>query len=95
MFVVQRSGDMFAGIPYDICVFTNLLYYIACLTNLNPGVISHNVVDAHIYQDHFDGVTEYFSRPTHTPPIAQADLFGNIKLINYNHEGRIKINIAK
>lgn len=95
VFVVQRSGDMFAGVPYDICVFTNLLGYIAQATGLTPGVISHNIVDAHIYSNHLDGVKEYLNRSDYIQPKWQGDLFGSVSFTTpYNCEPYIKIPIA-
>ena len=97
MFVVQRSGDLFAGVPYDICLFTNLLNWVATRTGLQPNKISHRIIDAHIYENHKDGVHEYMSRhPAYlTLPKYTCDLFGNVNLHNYNPLPRIKIKIAK
>jgi len=97
MFVVQRSGDMFAGVPFDICLFTNLLVWVAVRTNLMPNIISHRIVDAHIYENHKDGLYEYMNRSMSLKalPIYSVDLFGNITLHNYDPYPRIKIPIAK
>lgn len=95
MFVVQRSGDMFAGVPFDICLFTNLLNWVAVRTNRLPGIISHRIVDAHIYTNHIDSVHKYLNRYEYYPPIYSADLFGNVKLHGYKKLPYIKIPIAK
>jgi len=95
MFVVQRSGDMFGGVPFDICLFTNLLNWVAVRTNLMPSIISHRIVDAHLYANHIDGLNEYLHRDTHTPPIYSVNLFGSISLYDYKPYPRIKIPIAK
>lgn len=93
LFVVQRSGDMFAGVPYDIGLFSYFLIYVANQVNLQPANISLKIVDAHIYENHIDGVKEYlckteFDLPTWT--------FENNKLSinNYKHHSKIKIKIA-
>ncbi len=95
MFVIQRSGDMFAGVPYDICLFTNLLNYIATKTIYTPGIISHRIVDAHIYTNHLEGIKQYLDGYEHYPPEYNSDLFGNINLSSYKHLPAIKIPIAK
>lgn len=93
MFVVQRSGDMFGGIPYDIGLFAHFLIFVATMTDLKPANINLNIVDAHIYQDHIAGVQEYLSRETHPLPTWSYSNNG-LEIINYKSESRIKINIA-
>ena len=39
MFVVQRSGDLFLGIPYDIALFTKILLYVAEKVNLKANLL--------------------------------------------------------
>ena len=48
MFVVQRSGDMYLGVPYDIALFTLILNYIAEETDLKVGKLAVNIIDAHV-----------------------------------------------
>lgn len=95
MFVVQRSGDMFVGIPYDVCLFTNLLGYVANCTGLEANCISLNVVDAHMYRNHVEASIEYLGRKLHEPPTWSQNLFGETILHNYEHEARIKVQVAK
>jgi len=93
MYVTQRSGDLFAGIPYDAGVFTLFLIYVAHEVGLRPGSISLNIVDAHIYADHVPAVVEYLRRPHHIPPTWFYN-GSDVTIYNYKHEPKIKINIA-
>ncbi len=40
MFVVQRSGDMYLGVPYDIALFTLIMNYVGEKTGLLPNRLS-------------------------------------------------------
>lgn len=69
MFVVQRSGDMFLGIPYDIALFSQILLYVAEQAGRLPGKIDLQIVDAHIYLNQFDAVNRYLREETYMPPM--------------------------
>lgn len=75
MFVVQRSADMFLGIPYDIALFSRILLYISGKVGLSAAKIDLNMVDAHIYDNQLEQVNEYLEN----------DLFDFPKY-NYNKE---------
>ena len=72
MFALQRSGDAFLGIPYDVALFTNILNYVAAKTRLKPSKLDISIIDAHIYDNHLEAVETYIntstaqSRPTYT-----------------------------
>lgn len=56
--VMQRSGDMALGVPFDITEIAILTSVIAKLTNLKPGKMSYHIANAHIYDNSVDGVTQ-------------------------------------
>ena len=58
----QRSADLFLGVPFNIASYSLLVYMIAHVTGLTPGVYNHVFGDAHIYEDHFDAVKEQLQR---------------------------------
>jgi len=60
--VLQRSGDMFIGVPYDIIIFTLLLKYVSIRTGLKAGVVKLTIIDAHIYNNHIKQVNEYLKQ---------------------------------
>lgn len=63
--VLQRSADMFLGVPYDMLLFSNILTYIAHETCMAPRKIHVTFVDAHVYMNQFDAVEEYLKQPSH------------------------------
>jgi len=58
----QRSADLFLGVPFNIASYSLLVYMIAHVTGLTPGIYNHVFGDAHIYEDHFDAVKEQLQR---------------------------------
>lgn len=68
LFVLQRSGDLFLGIPYDIALFSKLLLYVAEKTNKKANKINLNIVDAHVYNNQVEAVKEYLATKTYKFP---------------------------
>ena len=63
MFALQRSADMFLGVPYDMALFAQLLLYVAEKTNLKAKTIDVKFIDAHIYHNQHEAVFEYLKAP--------------------------------
>jgi len=59
MFVVQRSGDMYLGVPYDVALFTLVLNYVASKTGLIVGKLAINIIDAHVYTNQVEAANKY------------------------------------
>lgn len=93
MHVVQRSGDVFIGVPYDICLFSMLLMYVAEKTGLKQKYISYNIVDAHIYKNHIDICNIYLKNKLFRHPKYE---FKNNKLTlkNYKSKEFLKAKIS-
>lgn len=53
--LTQRSADMALGVPYNIASYGLLLNLMARFTDLQPGIFSHTLVDAHIYTSKEEG----------------------------------------
>jgi len=68
MFALQRSADMFLGVPYDMALFAQLLLYIAEKTDLKAGTIDVKFIDAHIYHNQHKAVFEYLKQDIKTLP---------------------------
>lgn len=97
--MLQRSCDMFLGVPFNIASYALLLSMVAQVTNLKAHECILTLNDAHIYHEHFDAVKEQLSRepkklPTLwlNPDIKNIDDFKmeDIKLENYEHHPTIK-----
>jgi thymidylate synthase len=68
----QRSCDMVLGVPYNIACYSLLLILLARHANLQPGVVSGTLCDAHIYDggtvDHREGLALQLTRETRELP---------------------------
>lgn len=97
----QRSADLALGVPFNIASYSVLLMMVAQECNLEPGVFTHTIGDAHIYSNHIDGVKQMLTRqPLALPSLKIAkkpfwDLtFEDFTLENYEHHKFIKLAIA-
>ena len=97
--MVQRSCDMFLGVPFNIASYALLLSMIAQVTDLKPYECVLTLNDAHIYHEHFDAVKEQLSREPKklcklwlNPKIKDINKFtmDDIRLENYEHHPTIK-----
>lgn len=93
MFVVQRSGDLFLGIPYDIALFSQILLYIAEECRYLPGRIDLQIVDAHVYNNQVKAVQDYLNQTLHPPP-TYTYKWGELKINNYQHGPVISAPVA-
>jgi thymidylate synthase len=69
--VVLRSNDMFLGSPFNIMSTAILTILLSRCVNMNPGKISLNITDAHIYQNHIEQVKEQINRIPYKFPTLQ------------------------
>ena len=60
--MVQRSCDMFLGVPFNIASYALLLALVAQVTGRTPHELVLTLNDAHIYHDHFSAVEEQLTR---------------------------------
>jgi thymidylate synthase len=56
MTVINRSNDLYLGIPYNVFVFNILLKYISIKINVEVGVQRHFSDSLHLYTNDFDSV---------------------------------------
>ena len=66
--LTQRSGDIALGVPFNLACYAALTHYLAAFTGYEPGIFSHLIVDAHIYENHISGLKEQISRPLRPLP---------------------------
>lgn len=93
MFVVQRSGDLFLGIPYDVALFTKILLYVADQVGLDANMLEIQIIDAHLYKNQMDAAREYLSQESFdTPEYTYKE--GVLELTNYKHGPKITATVA-
>jgi len=97
----QRSADLALGVPFNIASYALLMQMVAQQTELTPGVFTHTIGDAHIYQNHIAGLRKQLERdPFELPRVSIASkpldelTFDDIELQGYQHHKFIKFPIA-
>ena len=59
---IVRSNDMLLGAPHDVAGFALLQCILAQELGVRPGVYSHSISNAHIYDTHYDAAREIMNR---------------------------------
>lgn len=97
----QRSADLALGVPFNIASYALLLMMVAQECDLKPRYFVHSFGDAHIYDNHIDGVEEQLTRelfPLPTVKIANKSVFDieydDIELLNYQSHDFIRFDVA-
>ena len=60
--MVQRSADVFLGLPFNIASVALLVHLVANIVRFAPGKIHISIGDAHIYEDHLDPIRVQLAR---------------------------------
>lgn len=101
--MMQRSADLFLGVPFNIASYALLTHMMAHVTGLDVGELIINFGDVHIYENHFEQVALQLSRtPGKLPTLklnpAQMSVsdfkYEDIELVDYNPQGVIKGDVA-
>jgi len=99
--LTQRSGDIALGIPFNLACYSALTMAIANEVGLDYGHFAHTIVDAHIYENHIEGMKEQLTRePRALPTLKIADKpvdeleYEDFVLENYNPHPPIKFEVA-
>ena len=103
--VIQRSGDLPLGVPFNSFSFAFLLKLMAKITGNVPDKVYHKIVNVHVYEDQVEALEEQLSRiPLDIYPKLEIsdwvtcleDVIGNDKhareyftLTGYEHQGKI------
>ena len=103
--LIQRSGDMGLGIPFNMAQYAALVCMIAQVTGLKPGRFTHVINNAHIYANHLEAMKEQLARRDkalaapniHINPEVR-DFYDfkadDISLEGYEHLGKLSMTVA-
>lgn len=99
--LTQRSGDIALGIPFNLACYSALTMAVANEVGLEYGTFAHTIVDAHIYENHVEGLREQLERdprPLPTLDIAQKPIdeltLEDFELKGYDPHPHIKFEVA-
>ncbi|WP_288844264.1 thymidylate synthase [uncultured Megasphaera sp.] len=103
--LIQRSGDMGLGVPFNMTQYAVLIYLIAQVAGLQPGIFTHVINNAHIYENHVEALQKQlqrrnraFAAPTISvnPDIHDFYQFtpDDINLVHYQHLGKLPMEVA-
>lgn len=59
---ILRSNDMMLGCPFDTFGFSLLACILAQKLGVKPGIYTHTISNAHIYDNHYEGARELLER---------------------------------
>ena len=101
--MVQRSCDMFLGVPFNIASYALLTHMIAQVTGLRAKELVLTLNDAHIYESHYSAIEKQLKRKPYSSPrlylnesVKSIDDFmmNDIALENYTHHQTIKAKMV-
>ncbi len=103
--LVQRSGDMGLGIPFNMSQYAALVCMIAQVSGLRPGLFTHVINNAHIYENHVAQLKLQLTRRDEAyeapklilnPEIKNFYDFQpeDIRLDNYQHHDKIAMEVS-
>jgi thymidylate synthase len=97
----QRSADTVLGVPFNIASYAILMHMIAKECDLEAGIFTHTIGDAHIYLNHLDNLKIQLERdPLPLPKLILSDKdfwdydLNDFKLEGYESHPAIKFPIA-
>lgn len=64
----QRSVDVFLGLPLNIASYAAMCHIVAYMTGYEPGTLTADLGDTHIYLNHVDQVKEQLTRTPYPLP---------------------------
>ena len=103
--LVQRSGDMGLGVPFNTAQYAALVHMIAHVSGLQPGLFTHVINNAHIYENHVEALRTQLQRKQEGLEAPVLRLNQDIKnfydfkpeditLDGYEHLGKLSMTVA-
>lgn len=103
--LVQRSGDMPLGVPFNTTQYAVLTHLIAQVVDLRVGIFTHVINNAHIYENQVEGMKLQLTREHQAYAAPKLWLnpqikdfydytIDDIKLRDYRHLGKISMEVS-
>lgn len=103
--LIQRSGDLGLGVPFNTSQYAALVYLFAQVTGLRPGLFTHVINNAHVYENHVDALKKQISKLPEAYPAPRlvinpeiTDFYSftadDINLEDYKSHETIKMDVA-
>jgi thymidylate synthase len=99
--LTQRSGDIALGIPFNLACYSLLTHLLAKETGYEVGEFAHTIIDAHIYENHIEGLKEQLTRDPRPLPTIKINkkpfselTFEDITLEEYTPHPAISFGVA-
>lgn len=101
--MTMRSADLFLGVPFNIVFYQLLAMAVARIVNMDVGELVIEMIDAHLYANHYDEAKLMMSRePKPTPQVVVNPNLKNIddlcvesfKIVGYDPHPAIKGEVA-
>ena len=102
---LQRSADTILGVPSDMIQGALLLYLVANTVNMQPGIITLEFCNCHIYDNHIEKVKEHLETwkkcdiPLPTIELdSEATVFNFLpdmaRLVDYQYTEKVSFDVA-
>ncbi len=103
--LIQRSGDMGLGVPFNTAQYAVLIHMIANVVGLKAGKFTHVINNAHVYENHVEALRTQLARFDDAKPAPVLRINEEVKdfydykpedvwLEGYEHLGRISMEVA-
>ena len=103
--LIQRSGDMGLGVPFNMTQYAVLIHLIAQAAGLKPGLFTHVINNAHVYANHVETLKTQLARRSQALPAPKLLLnpditnfydftIDDINLDHYQHLGKLSMEVA-
>ena len=92
---IQRSADVFLGLPYDIAMYAILLELLCHNTEYTPGKLIAQLGDCHLYLNHLEAAEEYVYRDVSNIKLPKLEITGDGIIYEGGHRSNPGLKIPK
>ncbi len=103
--LIQRSGDLGLGVPFNTSQYAVLVHLLAQVTGFKPGILTHMINNAHVYENHVEPLKKQLELADKAYPAPKLEINPHIKnfydftvddinLVDYECHAAIKMEVA-